>query len=185
MSGTISPAELALLARNGTKIDLIDVRTPAEFEQVHVQGAQNVPLHDLDANRIKPTDAGRPLFVICQKGGRAEQARHRLTAAGITNVVNVEGGTDACIAAGLPIVLGRKAMSLERQVRIAAGSFVLLGVLLAWLVHPALILISAFIGAGLVFSGITDTCGMGMLLARMPWNQRGEGVNCAITEGSA
>ena len=87
------------------------------------------------------------------------------------NVVNVEGGTLACVDAGLPVVRGKKAMSIERQVRVAAGALVLLGVLLGGLVHPALYGLTALIGAGLVFSGITDTCGMGMLLARMPWNQ--------------
>ena len=86
-------------------------------------------------------------------------------------MVNVEGGTLACVEAGLPVVRGKKAISLERQVRIAAGSLVLLGVLLGWFVHPAFIGLSAFVGAGLVFAGITDTCGMGMMLARMPWNQ--------------
>jgi hypothetical protein len=90
---------------------------------------------------------------------------------GFTNVVNVEGGTLACEQAGLPIVRGRKAISLERQVRIAAGSLVVTGAVLGYLVHPAFIGLAAFIGAGLVFAGITDTCGMGMLLARMPWNR--------------
>jgi len=85
--------------------------------------------------------------------------------------VNVEGGTLAWDQAGLPVTRGKKMMSLERQVRIAAGSLVLIGVVLAWMVHPYLIRLSAFVGAGLVFAGITDTCGMGMLLARMPWNQ--------------
>jgi rhodanese-related sulfurtransferase len=91
--------------------------------------------------------------------------------AGFTNVINIEGGTLACIECGLPVIRGKKAITLERQVRIAAGSLVLLGVLLGWLVHPVLVTLSAFVGAGLVFAGITDTCGMGLLLARMPWNQ--------------
>jgi Protein of unknown function (DUF2892) len=86
-------------------------------------------------------------------------------------VVNVEGGMLACIEAGLQVVRGKKAISLERQVRIAAGLLVVLGSLLGWFVHPAFIGLSAFVGAGLLFAGITDTCGMGMLLARMPWNQ--------------
>ena len=77
----------------------------------------------------------------------------------------------ACIAAGLPVVRGKKAISLERQVRIAAGSLVVVGALLGWSVHPAFVGLSAFVGAGLVFAGITDTCGMGMILARMPWNR--------------
>ena len=83
----------------------------------------------------------------------------------------MEGGTLACVEAGLPVVRGRKAISLERQVRIAAGLLVLLGALLGWLVHPAFVGLSAFVGAGLVFAGVTDTCGMGLLLARMPWNR--------------
>jgi hypothetical protein len=86
--------------------------------------------------------------------------------------LNVEGGTIACENAGLPLARGTKVMSLERQVRIAAGSLVLTGIVLGWLVHPYLIGLSAFVGAGLVFAGVTDTCGMGMLLARMPWNTR-------------
>jgi hypothetical protein len=77
----------------------------------------------------------------------------------------------ACVAAGLPVVRGKKAVSLERQVRITAGSLVLIGAILGWFVHPYWNGLSAFIGAGLAFAGITDTCGMGMMLARMPWNQ--------------
>ncbi len=92
-------------------------------------------------------------------------------AAGLSDVINIEGGTSAWEQAGLPVVRGKKAMSLERQVRIAAGSLILVGVILSFVVHPYLIGISAFVGAGLVFAGITDTCGMGMMLAKMPWNQ--------------
>jgi rhodanese-related sulfurtransferase len=169
----ISPRRLAELCRSG-KIDLIDVRTPVEFREVHVEHARNVPLDRLDPVAVVQGRNGHrdePLYVICRSGSRARQASEKFLAAGFTNVVNVEGGTLACAEAGLPVVRGKKAMSLERQVRIAAGSLVLLGVLLGWLVHPAFLGLSAFVGAGLVFAGITDTCGMGMLLARMPWNQ--------------
>jgi len=114
---------------------------------------------------------GEPLYLICHAGSRARQACEKFLAAGFTNVVNVEGGTEAYISAGLPVVRGPKTISLERQVRIAAGSLVLIGILLAGFVHPAFVALSAFVGAGLVFVGVTDTCGMGMLLARMPWNQ--------------
>ncbi len=86
-------------------------------------------------------------------------------------MVNVEGGTQAWDQAGLPVVRGQQAMSLERQVRIAAGSLVVLGSALGAFVSPYWIGLAAFVGAGLVFAGITDTCGMGMLLARMPWNK--------------
>ena len=83
----------------------------------------------------------------------------------------MEGGTLACEAANLPVVRGQKAISLERQVRIAAGSLVLIGAILGFWVDPYWIALAAFVGAGLIFAGITDTCGMAMLLARMPWNQ--------------
>ncbi len=108
---------------------------------------------------------------ICRSGSRGRQACEKFRAAGFANVVNVEGGTLAWEQAGLPVVRGKKAISLERQVRIAAGSLVVLGTALGAFVHPAFLGLSAFVGAGLVFAGITDTCGMGMMLARMPWNR--------------
>jgi rhodanese-related sulfurtransferase len=162
------------LCKQGEKIDLIDVRTPVEFREVHVENARNVPLDRLDPAALMQTRNGsreEPLYLICRSGSRGKQACEIFLAAGFANVVNVEGGTLACVACGLPVVRGKKAISLERQVRIAAGLLVLLGALLGWLVHPAFIGLSAFIRAGLVFAGITDTCGMGMLLAKMPWNQ--------------
>lgn len=171
---TITPIGLAE-RRHAGAIDLIDVRTPAEFREVHVEYARNVPLSKLDAASVmqaRVTPADEPLYLICKSGGRGEQACHKFIQAGFANVINVEGGTQACIDAGLPLVRGARVMSLERQVRIAAGSLVLIGTILAWFVHPAFVGLSAFVGAGLVFAGITDTCGMGMLLARMPWNQR-------------
>ena len=170
---TISPQQLAELCKKGT-IDLIDVRTPTEFQELHAAFARNVPLDRLDPVKLTQARNGSKdelLYVICRSGSRGRQACEKFLAAGYTNVVNVEGGTLACVEAGLPMVRGKKSISLERQVRIAAGSLVLLGVMLGWLVHPALYGLSAFIGAGLVFAGITDTCGMGMMLARMPWNQ--------------
>jgi len=171
---TISPKELHDAVQSGKSVELIDVRTPVEYREVHVGFARNVPLDQLDVaafSRDKKLAGGEPLYVICRSGGRGRQACEKLVTAGLPNVINVEGGTLACVAAGLPVVRGKKAISLERQVRIAAGSLVLLGAVLSWLVHPAFIGLSAFVGAGLVFAGITDTCGMGMVLARMPWNQ--------------
>jgi len=175
MASTISPAALAQLHESGKRIDLIDVRTPAEFQEVHVEFAQNVPLTELEPARIvqaRNGSAHEPLYVICRSGGRGQQACEKFAKAGYSNVINVEGGTQACESTSLPLVRGQKVMSLERQVRITAGSLVLIGVVLGWLVHPYFVGLSAFIGAGLVFAGVTDTCGMGMMLARMPWNTR-------------
>lgn len=170
---TISPRQLAALAQSGTPVDLIDVRTPVEFREVHVDFARNVPLDQLDPATLTAgrNGSGQPLYVICRSGSRGKQACEKLLAAGLADVVNVEGGTLAWDQAGLPVVRGRKAISLERQVRIAAGALVLAGAALGAFVNPYWIGLSAFVGAGLMFAGITDTCGMGLLLARMPWNQ--------------
>jgi rhodanese-related sulfurtransferase len=177
---TITPQQLAELCRVNGKLDLIDVRTPVEFREVHVEVARNMPLDRLDPVALMQARNGsqdEPLYLICRSGSRGRQACEEFLAAGFTNVLNVEGGTLACIESGLPVVRGKKAISLERQVRIAAGLLVLVGALLGWLVHPAFVGLSAFVGAGLVFAGVTDTCGMGMLLARMPWNQVKEPAN--------
>ncbi len=165
---TITPARLHELRQGGRAVELIDVRTPVEFHEIHVPGPRLAPLDTLTPEALP---ASEPVYLICRSGGRAKQACERCAAAGLTNVVVVEGGTLAWEQAGLPVMRGKKAVSLERQVRIAAGGLVLLGVALALLVHPWLLLLSAFVGAGLVFAGVTDTCGMGLLLARMPWNR--------------
>jgi rhodanese-related sulfurtransferase len=170
---TIHPQQLVELCKTG-KIDLIDVRTPVEFRELHAAVARNVPLDRLDPMTVMQARNGskeEPLYLICRSGSRGQQACEKFLAAGFTNVVNVEGGILACVDAGLPVVRGKKAISLERQVRIAAGSLVVLGVLAGWFVHPIFSGLSAFIGVGLVFAGVTDTCGMGMMLAQMPWNQ--------------
>ena len=173
---TITPRQLHELLQNGKPVDLIDVRTPAEFREIHVSGARNVPLEQLDVAQLLAgrASAERPLYVICRSGSRGKKACQQIDQAGFPNVINVEGGTLAWEQAGLPVVRGPKTISLERQVRIAAGSLVLIGAALGFFVSPYWIGLSAFVGAGLVFAGITDTCGMALLLARMPWNQVAE-----------
>jgi rhodanese-related sulfurtransferase len=167
----ISVKEVAKL--DPADMDLIDVRTPGEYAAVHATGARLVPLSGLDPKAIAAARQGQPetpIYLICKSGMRAGKAAEQLAAAGIDAAV-VEGGTDAWVAAGLPVVRGQGVISLERQVRIAAGLLVLLGAVLALEVHVWFLGLSAFVGAGLVFAGATDTCGMGMMLARMPWNR--------------
>ena len=166
---TITPRELAELCARGD-VNLIDVRTPAEFREIHIPAARNIPLSDLRPDACSP-GVGGPVYLVCRSGGRGRQACEKLLAAGRADVVNVDGGTLAWEHSGLPVVRGKKSISLERQVRIAAGSLVLLGCGLGWRVHAGFFAVPAFIGAGLVFAGVTDTCGMGMLLARAPWNR--------------
>ena len=182
---TIEPRELAARRQGDGAVELIDVRTPVEYREVHCPFARNVPLSDLDPAAVvaaRTGPAGAPLYVICQSGSRGRQACERFRAAGFPNVVNVEGGTSAWAECGLPVNRGRKAVLLERQVRIAAGGLVLLGAVLGYVVHPYFTGLSAFVGAGLVFSGVTDTCGMGLLLARMPWNRLAPACGVAETK---
>ena len=178
MVATISPTMLADLRRKGDKVTLIDVRTPAEFGEVHVDFAHNIPLDRLDAKAVTALCGDGPVYFVCKSGNRSQKACEKLLAAGLKDVISVEGGTAACEAAGVPVVRGRKVMSLERQVRIAAGTLVAIGAALAafgpegpvnWQAIGAGL--AGFVGCGLVFAGVTDTCGMAMLIARMPWNQ--------------
>ena len=154
---------------SGKSLTLIDVRTPAEHGAVHIAGSRLMPLDRLDPAAVKA--AAGPCVLICQSGKRSQLAYDKLTAAGCQNLSVLEGGIAAWESAGLSVNRGAKAISLERQVRIAAGSLVLVGVILGTWLHPGFYGISAFVGAGLVFAGVTDWCGMAMLLAKMPWNR--------------
>jgi rhodanese-related sulfurtransferase len=174
-SQTIPCSDFRRLMESGKPLTLLDVRTPAEFARVHAVDARLMPLDELDPAAVaaQRRDADEAIYVICQSGARGAKACQRLQEAGVAKVYNIEGGTAAWEKAGLPVERGQsKVISLERQVRIVAGSLVLLGVILACTVHPAFIAISAFVGAGLVFAGITDYCGMGMILCKIPWNRR-------------
>jgi rhodanese-related sulfurtransferase len=182
MVQTISPQQLLEQIRSGQPVELIDVRTPAEFREIHVECARNEPLERLDVARLVADHregSGHPVYVICRSGSRGKQACEKLLNAGHALVINVEGGTLACEAAGLSVVRGKKAISLERQVRIVAGAMVVAGAALGFFVHPYFVGLSAFVGAGLIFAGVTDTCGMALILARMPWNQCGAASTCS------
>lgn len=172
---TITPDELKQRIDAGQTIELIDVRTSVEFRSAHLTAARNVPLDKLDCTALKaertcPPD--EPLYVVCQSGGRSHKACIALCEAGIT-AISIDGGTPACEKAGVPVSRGQHTMSLERQVRIAAGALVVLGVALSALLSPWFLFIPGAVGCGLVFAGVTDWCGMGLLLAKMPWNHAG------------
>jgi rhodanese-related sulfurtransferase len=175
----ISPTELEERRKSGEPVDLIDVRTPAEFREVHVEFARNVPLDRLNPAELlaqRGESGDRPLYVICRSGSRGAKACEQLLAAGFPLLMNVDGGTLACAQAGLPVVRGKKTMSLERQVRITAGFLILVGAVLSHF-YPWVWLVPAGMGAGLMFAGITDSCAMGMVLAKMPWNQASDPPN--------
>jgi rhodanese-related sulfurtransferase len=166
----IHPSELPPLIAAGHT--LIDVRTPAEYRAEYLTGSKLMPLDQIDAASVyRQSRPGDPIYILCQSGNRAEIAAKKLENAGCKSIYIVEGGLSAAKAAGVDIQQGQHAVSLERQVRIAAGAFVVLGTVMGSVIHPGYLAIPAFVGAGLIFAGITDSCGLAMLLARMPWNR--------------
>ena len=169
---TIAPAELQMLLAAQPTLPVVDVRTPMEFAEVHVPQARSVPLDELEPGAL-PFQKDAPVYLLCRGGQRATKAAEKLAQAGFSQPVVVAGGTLAWIAAGLPVKRSAvKVISLERQVRIAAGVIILAGVLLARLIDGRFIWLSGLVGVGLIFAGITNFCGMGLLLAKMPWNKR-------------
>lgn len=178
---TIRAKELSETLSEGL---LLDVRTPAEYEELHIPGSHLMPLHELDCGKVRElAGEGKAVTLICRSGNRAKQAAEKLAAAGHEGTVVLEGGVLAWDEAGLRVNRGRKTMSIERQVRIGAGSMVVAGVVLGAMLNPLFLIISGFVGCGLIFAGVTDWCGMGLVLARMPWNNRRG--NCCAEGGAA
>lgn len=149
---------------------LLDVRTPAEFTAIHAVGAVNIPLDRLDPSQVKDLAKGNDLLVICHTDNRARVAAENLESSGLRCQV-VEGGTKAWVAAGLPVNrTERMVLSLDRQVQLVIGPLILLGVILGWQVDPRWLILSGFIGMGLIVAGATGFCGLAYVLGRMPWN---------------
>lgn len=171
-SRILAPADLARLRAEQPETRLLDVRTPGEFEAEHIAGAYNVPLDTLGEHGPEiRARVDAPVVLVCRSGQRARKAEDALVAAGMGNLYVLDGGMNAWAAAGQPVRRGAPRMSLERQVRIAAGALAATGGFLALLVNPLFAAIPAFVGSGLVFAGVTDTCAMGMLIARLPYNR--------------
>jgi rhodanese-related sulfurtransferase len=169
----LEPIALVRLRAEQPLARILDVRTPAEFESEHIDGAYNVPLDTLGEHGPEiRAGVATPVVLVCRSGQRARRAEEALKAAGMENLYVLDGGMDGWRAAGNPVKRGRQRMSLERQVRIAAGTLAASGGLLALAVDPLFAAIPAFVGSGLVFAGLTDSCAMGMLLAKLPYNRR-------------
>jgi len=172
----ILPAELNNLLGCEPSTVLLDVRTPVEYAAMHVPRAHNVPLAALAPKRLADTGVvrtGEPIYLICRSDARATIAAERFAMDGFENTVVVTGGLLEWSNAGLPVERGEaRGKRLERQVWIVAGALLGTGVVLGHFSHPWFIGLTGFVGAGLVFGGITDFCGMGLLLAKLPWNNR-------------
>ncbi|MEU4360386.1 rhodanese-like domain-containing protein [Promicromonospora sp. NPDC023987] len=168
---TIEPDELKQRLVDDA-LTIIDVRTPAEFESVHIRGSYNVPLpllsehtHDL-ADRL-----GGRVVLVCHSGVRAGQAQVRLSSVGLPSGEVLAGGITAFESAGGPVVRGAQRWAMDRQVRMVAGSLVLVGFLGSTLIHPRLGYLTGAIGAGLTYSALSNSCVMAAVLSRMPWNR--------------
>jgi glyoxylase-like metal-dependent hydrolase (beta-lactamase superfamily II) len=168
----ISPKDALALAGKDPQAKLLDVRSVLEFSQAHIKDSVNVPIDMLSVKINDLSQSKQSFIVLCRTGNRSPMAADMLLQSGIHGVKVMQGGMTRWQKEGLPIIKGEGGISLERQVRLIAGSLVLLGILLAWLAHWAFIFISVFICCGLIFSGLTDNCLMGMLLMKLPYNKK-------------
>lgn len=179
---TIHPSELRQLRQEDPGIRILDVRTGAEFESAHIPGSFNVPLDTLAEHVRRVADLDSPVILVCQSGGRATTAQQKLNAAGKTNLRVLEGGMGAWMTAGGEVVKGEEKWALERQVRGVAGSIVLASIL-ASLKFPKFRFLAGGVGFGLLFSAVTNTCAMGVLLGKLPYNRGPEcDIDCVIRD---
>lgn len=169
----ISPEQLHSQLASNTPPLLVDVRTPAEFREMSIAGALSLPLDELDVGKVKAMAVGSPhCVVVCYSGKRSDQACDKLHAAGLLKVSSLEGGLELWQRKNLPLERAAQgSFSMIRQVHIVAGSMILIGVLLSVMLSPRFVILPGFVGAGLLFAGLTGFCGMGLILAKMPWNK--------------
>lgn len=167
---TVSELYKKIMSENDLQI--VDVREAPEYAGKRIKDAISAPLSRFkDSSQV--IDRERHSYIVCQAGKRAEQYAKRLLDDGYKNISIVKGGLNAWIDAGYPVEENEcRVWSLERQVRFVAGLLVLLGVILSLVFSPMFLILSGIVGAGLVFAALTDTCGMAMMLARMPWNRK-------------
>lgn len=172
---TIDSHDLSRLLDSATPPRVLDVRTPGEFESAHIPGAYNVPLDLLREHRDEIIEhLHEDVVLVCRSGRRATQAEEALRTAGLSNVHILEGGISAWEAKGFAVNRGTARWDLERQVRLAAGSLVLSSIL-ASIAAPRLKWVAGAVGGGLTFAALSDSCAMGMLLSKLPYNR---GASC-------
>jgi rhodanese-related sulfurtransferase len=169
---TVDVAALRALVDRHDPLRLVDVRTPAEYRAIHARGAISIPLDQLDRTALESLPGEGPVYVICRSGARSGKACEQLVREGAgMPVVSVRGGTDAWERAGLPVDRGEPSFTLERQVQVAIGAMVALSVLLGATVHPSFHFLAGLGGLGLVYAGVSGSCPLASVLARMPWNR--------------
>jgi rhodanese-related sulfurtransferase len=179
----IDTAQLQHMIVHDPAIRILDVRSGAEFDAVHIPGSYNVPLDTLSEHVQDLADVEHPVVLVCKSGSRAGQARTKLSGAGKRHLHLLDGGLDAWVGAGGDVVRhATDTWALERQVRLAAGSIALVAILASIFV-PRAKWAAGGVAFGLTFSALTDTCAMGNLLARLPYNRgRGCDVEAVLAE---
>ncbi|MFF5504620.1 rhodanese-like domain-containing protein [Streptomyces roseolus] len=166
-----TPAALQHLIETGSGPRLLDVRTPGEFRTSHIPGAYNVPLDTLREHRTELRGhLDEDVVLVCRSGARATQAEQALAEAGLPNLRVLDGGMTAWEASGAPVNRGPQRWELERQVRLIAGSVVLVTGITGVFV-PGVHLIGTAIGTGLTFAALSNSCAMGMMLSKLPYNR--------------
>ncbi len=176
---TITACEFAKKLDKKDQLFVVDLRTSAEVASECLANCLHLPVQEITAEKLKAKmqdndlAANTPVYLLCQSGKRANMAVEKLADCNDLSLVILEGGLNAIKAQGTPLQPDTShVISLERQVRIAAGALIVLGIVLGFTQNSGFYLLSAFVGAGLVVAGITDKCGMAMILKRMPWNQK-------------
>jgi rhodanese-related sulfurtransferase len=156
---------------------ILDVRTGGEFDGVHIAGSFNVPLDTLGEHARDLADVEHPVVLVCKSGARAGQAHTALASAGKQRLHLLDGGLDAWVAGGGDVVRGtNETWAMDRQVRLVAGSISLVGILASTL-FPKAKWVAGGVAAGLTFSAVSNTCAMGTMLGKLPYNQ---GAGCDI-----
>ena len=165
----------------------VDVRTPQEFENVHISGARNIPLPDLHTyiEELKTLSQQRPIMLVCRTQNRVKIAYDYLMNNGVTQCEILEGGITAWVEQGKPVINGQQGISLEGQVRAIAGGLILIGVAMGFLVHGGFFLLPALVGAGLLHAGLTDSCLMGMVLSKLPMNRMKHSPSTSAKKGDS
>jgi len=170
-ASSLTPAVLHRIVQEGKGPRLLDVRTPGEFRTAHIPGSYNVPLDTLREHRAELlTHLDEDVVLVCRSGQRAAQAEKALAEAGLPNLRVLEGGIVAWETAGAPVNRGPERWDMERQVRLVAGSIVL-ATGLAGVFVPGAHLIGTAIGAGLTYAAVSNSCAMGVLLSKLPYNR--------------
>ena len=167
----ITSEELRVLQKERPGLQLLDVREPAEYQAERLAATRNVPLSSFE--KSQPVVEGKePVYVLCRSGARAAQAAAKLEKGGHEQVCVIQGGLEGLKKSGFPTVHGvSQVWDIERQVRLAAGSLMLAGLLGFWFFYPVFLVLSVFVACGLIFSALTNTCGMALFLAKCPWNR--------------